>query len=548
MSLTVSRTLLDATTCLELGDTREAAVKNSHYSDREVSLDVSVLSDEALVDVGHAAGSIGDKKTQRAVDAILKGRAGTFSHPLPSFMAFEGVLRSFISVDLSDGWLYVRHHDGKLYPELVTSIVYDSNESHRGKATPSVQIRTAAYGLVTEGRGSMRLGNVTRSHRFEACNVTKKRVADILAEAGLFKETPALKAEYLASQDRHAELTMGGFAKQFRFTGRAHAIVDCHDYTHIRAEHSNRRVVHDLEMSDYPAAKQHVDSPFLAEGVGDVPEHPLVRIFDLKSQEYLWVNADLLTPYVYDKSLRDKLVLPKTHRDLLDVLTTDIEAFTVDIIEGKAAGNVILCTGLPGLGKTLTAEVYAELIEAPLYSVGSGTLGTTAESIEKSLTTVFQQTRRWGCVLLLDEADVFVMQRGNDLEHNAIVAEFLRALEYFDQLMFMTTNRPQDIDEAIISRCAAIIAYDMPTPDDAAAIWRVMGIQFENPLNEALIARLLALFPKIAPRDIKMLLRLALRVSRQHVEPLDIEVFRRCAMFRAIKMAEELPAVQSIAA
>ena len=54
-----------------------------------------------------------------------------------------------------------------------------------------------------------------------------------------------------------------------------------------------------------------------------------------------------------------------------------------------------------------------------------------------------------------------------------------------------------------------------------------------------LIAQLVDLFPGIAPRDIKMLLRLALRVSKAHGEPLDVATFRRCAMFRAITMKAE---------
>lgn len=100
-----------------------------------------------------------------------------------------------------------------------------------------------------------------------------------------------------------------------------------------------------------------------------------------------------------------------------------------------------MCVGSPGLGKTLTAEVYAEVIERPLYSIHAGALGTNADDIEKNLRTILTRAKRWNCVLLLDEADVFVMQRGASLTQNAIVAEFLRTLEYFDGLMFMTSNR-----------------------------------------------------------------------------------------------------------
>jgi SpoVK/Ycf46/Vps4 family AAA+-type ATPase len=241
-----------------------------------------------------------------------------------------------------------------------------------------------------------------------------------------------------------------------------------------------------------------------------------------------------MTRYEYDKSLRDKLVLPDHHRDLLDVLTSDINDYVDDIIEGKSAGNIIMCKGHWGVGKTLTAEVYAELIERPLLAVHSGQLGTSASSIEKTLKNVFSQAKRWNAVLLLDEADVFVSKRGGNVEHNAIVAEFLRSMEYFDGLMFMTTNRPDDIDEAILSRCAAIIDYTLPDKAHLTKIWKVMNEQFKSKLSDEMIDKLVAKYPDISPRDVKHLLRLAIRVSVKMEEPLDMEMFRRCAMFRAL--------------
>lgn len=232
------------------------------------------------------------------------------------------------------------------------------------------------------------------------------------------------------------------------------------------------------------------------------------------------------------------MVLPEDHRDLLDILTTDISAFTSDIVEGKSAGNIIMCVGSPGLGKTLTAEVYAEVIERPLYSIHAGALGTNADDIEKNLRTILTRAKRWNCVLLLDEADVFVMQRGASLTQNAIVAEFLRTLEYFDGLMFMTSNRGSDIDEAIIPRCAAIIHYDVPEKSDAQKIWKIMGENFGVNIPDELVRSLVNTYPELPPRDIKMLLRLTLRMSVKEqgsgsIPTLDI--VRKCAMFRGIE-------------
>src|SRR5699024_4638088 len=150
--------------------------------------------------------------------------------------------------------------------------------------------------------------------------------------------------------------------------------------------------------------------------------------------------------YVYDSELKDKLVLPEDQRALLDILTSDISVFTGDIIEGKSAGNVILARGRPRVGQTLTAEVYAEVIGKSLYSIYTGSLGSTADLVRQNLEEMFARARRWDAVLLLDEADVFVLERGSELAQNAIVADFLRTLEYSDGLLSLPTNRIHGVD------------------------------------------------------------------------------------------------------
>lgn len=543
MSLTVSTGLIEKTAHPELDSYRTSVARFGR--DRDLSIDIAGLGDEALRDLMTAAQAVEDSKTVRAIESILTARSGDFNKPIPSFKAFEGVLSAFFQRDLIDGWLYITGDDGQLYPELVTGIKYDDGRNMRGSdAPPTVTIKTAYYGRTSNGRSEkVMLGVTTGSHTFQPQDVVRRRVADILAASGIYKETPALKSEYEAAMKRHRDVTLHAFRQQFRANG-AVKFYEADDYRRRGVEVENRRVIHDLEPSNYGAFSNHVESKLLEKheghaGVGAVPEHPVIRVFDLKTHEFYWVHSAVLTPYKYDKTLRDKLILPPSHRDLLDVLTSDLGAFVEDIIEGKSAGNVILCKGIPGVGKTLTAEVYAELIERPLYSIHSGSLGTSASQIEKSLQMIFQRAKRWDCVLLLDEADVFVVQRGDNIEQNAIVAEFLRTLEYFDGLLFMTTNRPNDIDEAIVSRCAAIIGYTPPSAKDAAAIWRVMATQYKAEVDDGLIAGLVDLFPTIAPRDIKMLFRLALRVAKGRNETLTLGTFRRCAMFRAIDMKSE---------
>jgi len=206
-----------------------------------------------------------------------------------------------------------------------------------------------------------------------------------------------------------------------------------------------------------------------------------------------------------------------------------------DIVEGKSGGTTILCKGAPGLGKTLTAEVYSEVVGKPLYRVHSGQLGITAASVEENLSAILRRAARWDAILLLDEADVYIRCRDNDLQHNAIVAEFLRTLEYFNGLLFMTTNRIEDVDDAIMSRCIATIQYEVPLKEDAVRLWKALASQFNVDLSDELIDALSNTYAKSSGRDIKELLKLTSKFCKSKKIPFSEETFRQCAMFRGIK-------------
>jgi AAA+ superfamily predicted ATPase len=244
------------------------------------------------------------------------------------------------------------------------------------------------------------------------------------------------------------------------------------------------------------------------------------------------VHVQNVTEYRYQPDLRDKLILPARHRDLIDILTSSMNILVEDFVPGKSGGTTILCKGAPGLGKTLTAEVYSEVVGKPLYRVHSGQLGISAASVERNLMEILRRAVRWDAILLLDEADVYIRCRDNDLEHNAIVAEFLRTLEYFNGLLFMTTNRIDDVDDAILSRCIATIQYEVPPREDAILLWKSLALQFNAELSDALIERLTNAYPKASGRDIKELLKLTSKFCQAKEIPFSEDAFRQCAVFR----------------
>jgi hypothetical protein len=65
---------------------------------------------------------------------------------------------------------------------------------------------------------------------------------------------------------------------------------------------------------------------------------------------------------------------------------------------------------------------------------------------------VFVSVAQWDAVLLFDEADVIFEKRFfGDFERDGIVSVFLRMLEYYEGILFITTNRLSIMDPAFQS-------------------------------------------------------------------------------------------------
>ena len=122
--------------------------------------------------------------------------------------------------------------------------------------------------------------------------------------------------------------------------------------------------------------------------------------------------------------------------------------------------------------------------------------------MDENLWHFFHQAHRWDAVVLLDKADVYLEARdSNDLERNSIVAGiytpapvlyspqltltvFLRAMEYFQGILFLTTNRVGQLDEAFQSRIHVSIGY--PPLDEAARsqIWDNLFRKLEDDFED----------------------------------------------------------------
>ncbi|KAF2258837.1 P-loop containing nucleoside triphosphate hydrolase protein [Lojkania enalia] len=132
-----------------------------------------------------------------------------------------------------------------------------------------------------------------------------------------------------------------------------------------------------------------------------------------------------------------------------------------DVIAGKGRGLIALLHGLPGVGKTFTAEAVAEHLRRPLYSISASEFSAKAGLLEGQLSDIFRIASHWNTILLLDEADVYLERHSSyDLIRNGLVTVFLHKLEYLDGIMFLTTNRVSEFDEAILSRIHLMLKYN----------------------------------------------------------------------------------------
>ncbi|KAJ9608834.1 hypothetical protein H2200_006605 [Cladophialophora chaetospira] len=212
---------------------------------------------------------------------------------------------------------------------------------------------------------------------------------------------------------------------------------------------------------------------------------PVVLGFAFGEKLWLEFTVSSLSDVVFNDQAFESLVLPENHKSIVKALVSS-HAFQPhknidDIISGKGRGLVAVLHGPPGTGKTLTAEGIADLLKCPLYMVSAGDLGTESTKLEKELQNILDIAHSWGAILLLDEADVFLEQRSiHDIHRNALVSIFLRQLEYFQGILFLTTNRVETFDAAFVSRIHLSLRFQTLTTKAKRTVWKLFLDRVKN--------------------------------------------------------------------
>ena len=257
---------------------------------------------------------------------------------------------------------------------------------------------------------------------------------------------------------------------------------------------------------------------------------PWVAAMSFRSKSWGVTLIDNLSPVQWRDDAFDYLVLDEDLKEVIKSLVAHTNGSFSDLIEGKGGGCIFLLHGEPGLGKTLTAESVAELLHRPLYSVSVGELGVKPEALEKRLENILDIAKSWDSVILLDEADIFLEQRDEkDVLRNSMVGIFLRLLEYHQGVLFLTTNRVKNIDEAFYSRVSLAIHYKDTGIERREKIWKHLLMASGIIKDEAAAGFNLKVLSSHAlnGRQIKNAIRMSQTLSRSQGKKVDMGMLEK---------------------
>lgn len=167
----------------------------------------------------------------------------------------------------------------------------------------------------------------------------------------------------------------------------------------------------------------------------------------------------------------------------------------------------IMLYGPPGTGKTLLASACASTLDAKFFNVKvSGLLSKYVGESANLISALYQRARDLAdeglAVIFIDEYDSLARSRDkSDSSHNSqVISTLLTELDGLSEkgsssqvITIVATNRPWDLDDAILSRMDLRIHVSLPDEAARAEIFRILlqnsGVKLEEGLTTAELAR-----------------------------------------------------------
>lgn len=200
--------------------------------------------------------------------------------------------------------------------------------------------------------------------------------------------------------------------------------------------------------------------------------------------------------------LDDAAIRKNTHYSLAALNTTESIDDFMEALQNadefqhgeydSSSGVRILLHGISGGGKTSLVEETARQMKKPLKIVrASDVLGNYVGETEQNIKRTFDTAAKEKAILLIDEADSFLHERGDKVNmHNDLkVNEFLVQMERYPGILFCSTNLPENLDTATDRRFHFKIGFKPLTKDGVRLLCKSYFGDYEA-LDEMQIAKI----------------------------------------------------------
>lgn len=165
---------------------------------------------------------------------------------------------------------------------------------------------------------------------------------------------------------------------------------------------------------------------------------------------------------------------------LTSLALTRPDAFSYGVLASDKIPGCLLY-GPPGTGKTMLAKAVAKESGANMLEVSGATINDKwVGEGEKLIRAVFTLAKKLSpCVVFIDEADSLLASRSmfSRASHRELINQFLKewdGIQETNAFIMVATNRPFDLDDAVLRRLPRKILVDLPMRDDRAAILKLL--------------------------------------------------------------------------
>jgi len=150
-------------------------------------------------------------------------------------------------------------------------------------------------------------------------------------------------------------------------------------------------------------------------------------------------------------------------------------------------GLTLMFCGPSGTGKTMMANAVAAKVGKKLLLVDFPRLaqaernGGSNDGGSSRFQSIFREAELSDAIIFFDECEMLFAKRDSGPSQ---VTELLTELERFDGIVFLATNRPFDLDEAMYRRISEVFEFKPPNHAERLDIWRLLTSHASVPCEE----------------------------------------------------------------